>query len=71
MSGFLTVAQVADELGFSPRTILRWIAAGNLQAVRTPGGRLRISQTAWSEFLAVRSTGMGGGTLAGVDGGGE
>jgi excisionase family DNA binding protein len=71
VSGFLTVAQVADELGFSPRTILRWIAAGNLQAVRLPGGRLRISQTAWSAFLAERSTGTRGVTLACVDEGGK
>ena len=56
MSGYLTVASVADELGFSPRTILRWIDAGHLEAVRLPGGRLRISQTALETMLAECAT---------------
>lgn len=67
MSSFLTVAAVAEEAGFSPRTVLRWVEAGELEAVRFPGGRLRISQTAWMAFLSERSTGSAGGTLAAVD----
>ena len=54
--GYLTVAAVAEEAGFSPRTVLRWVEAGDLEAVRFPGGRLRIPQTAWMAFLAERST---------------
>lgn len=54
-SAYLTVAQVADELGFSPRTVLRWIDAGHLDAVRLPGGQLRIPQSAYSSFLTRHS----------------
>jgi excisionase family DNA binding protein len=35
----LTVAQVADQLGTSPRTVQRWIKDGRLTAIRLPGGR--------------------------------
>jgi excisionase family DNA binding protein len=71
VSAFLTVAAVADELGFSPRTVLRWIEAGDLEAVRLPGGRLRIPQSAWIAFLADHATTNGARTLASVDEGGE
>ena len=67
MSAYLTVAAVADQADFSPRTILRWIERGELEAVRLPGGRLRISQTAWMAFLAERSTMPAGSTLDAVD----
>jgi excisionase family DNA binding protein len=71
MSGYLTVAAVAEEAGFSPRTILRWVERGELEAVRFPGGRLRISQSAWMAFVAERTTTNGARTLVGVDDGGE
>lgn len=35
----LTVAQVADQLGTSSRTVQRWIKDGRLRAIRLPGGR--------------------------------
>ena len=67
MSGaYLTVAQVADDLGFSPRTILRWIDQGEIEALRLPGGRLRISQTAYSTWLAAHTMTTGGRTLGKV-----
>ena len=57
MSGaYLTVAAIADAAGFSPRTVLRWVERGDLEAVRFPGGRLRISEAAWSAFLSERTT---------------
>jgi excisionase family DNA binding protein len=71
MSGYLTVAAVAEEAGFSTRTVLRWVEAGDLEAVRFPGGRLRIPQTAWLAFLAEHTTTNGLRTLVGVDEGGE
>jgi excisionase family DNA binding protein len=43
VTGFLTVAQVAEMLEVSPRTVLRWVERGDLPAVRLPGGRLRVS----------------------------
>ena len=71
MSGAdLTVAAVADELGFSPRTILRWIDAGHLGAVRLPGGRLRIPQNAVNELLAAGSTRAALGIVAAPNEGG-
>ena len=51
--------------------VLRWVERGDLEAVRFPGGRLRISQTAWKAFLAEHSTTSGARTLASVDEGGE
>jgi len=42
-------------------------ARGDLEAVRFPGGRLRISQRAWMAFLAERSTMPAGSTLDAVD----
>ena len=71
MNRYLTVAQVADDLGFSPRTILRWIDAGHLEAVRLPGGRLRIPQSALAAMLATGSTHQATGIVAAVDRGGE
>jgi excisionase family DNA binding protein len=47
---WLTVAQVADAEQVSPRTILRWIDAGELRARRQPGGRLRISSEWYADF---------------------
>jgi excisionase family DNA binding protein len=56
MSAYLTAAAVADELGVSTRTVLRWIERGDLAAVRLPGGRLRVSQIALAERVASWST---------------
>jgi excisionase family DNA binding protein len=56
MSGWLTVAAVADELEVSPRTVLRWIERGDLAAVRLPGGRLRIAQAEVDAKLVRWST---------------
>ncbi len=69
MSGYMTVAQVADDLGFSPRTILRWIDAGQLEAVRLPGGRLRIPQSALVALLEAGSTRPAVGIVGSVDDG--
>lgn len=71
MTAFLTVAQVADELGFSPRTVLRWIDAGHLDAVRLPGGRLRISENAYSSFVTRHSVVRRGRMVAVRPSGGE
>lgn len=37
----LTARQVADMLGFSTETVLRWTRAGQLPGFRLPGGQLR------------------------------
>ena len=54
---YLTVAQVADELAVSARTVLRWINSGHLEAVRLPGGRLRVGRAELSRFLADAAIG--------------
>jgi excisionase family DNA binding protein len=64
---WLTVAQVAYEFGFSPRTVLRWVDSGELPALRTPGGRLRISQSALDSWAATRMTVRTSPTLAASD----
>ena len=48
---WLRVAEVADMLGFTPRTISTWIDRGDLPACRLPNGRLRIPQTAVDRLL--------------------
>lgn len=58
MSAFLTVAQVAEEVGVSARTVLRWLDAGELPCLRLPGGGIRIPQVAYVEWLESR-TGVG------------
>ena len=42
LSQFLTVREVAHLVRCSPRTVLRWIDAGQLAAARLPGGEFRI-----------------------------
>lgn len=37
----LTVAQVADLFGVTPRTVTRWARSGRLSAIRTLGGHHR------------------------------
>jgi excisionase family DNA binding protein len=64
MSTWLTVASVADDLGVSPRTVLRWVERGELEALRLPGGRLRISHVAYSSWLAARTVPASQRTLA-------
>ncbi len=44
----LPVAQVADALGVSPRTVRRWIGAGKLQAIRPGGPQAPLLVLAWS-----------------------
>ena len=51
MTTYLTAADVAETLGVSTRTVLRWIERGDLAAVRLPGGRLRVSEAALAAHL--------------------
>lgn len=67
MSGFLTVAEVAADLRVSPRTILRWVEAGDLVALRLPGGRLRIPETALAAWTTERMTTAATRTLTAAD----
>lgn len=38
----LNIQQACDRAGCSKRTMYYWVKAGKVEAVRTPGGKLRI-----------------------------
>lgn len=50
---YLTVAQVAAELGFSRASIYKWIDTGILEAAQlgTKKGSLRIARTSLDSFI--------------------
>jgi excisionase family DNA binding protein len=52
----LTARQVAELVGVSPETVLRWTRRGELPAIRLPGGRLRYDAAAIDEWLVARAT---------------
>jgi excisionase family DNA binding protein len=49
---FLTIAEVAERLRVSTRTVRRWIKAGDLIAYRV-GGLVRVAESDLRAFLAV------------------
>src|SRR5512133_4236243 len=51
---FLTSAEVAEQVGVSPRTVSNWIRDGHLRAHRTPGGHARIAAVDLRQFLDER-----------------
>ena len=53
---YLTVEQIARELGLSEETILRWIRNKELKAYRL-GKTYRITKEDYQEFLDQRYTG--------------
>jgi excisionase family DNA binding protein len=53
---YLTVEQIAKELGLSEETILRWIRNKELKAYRL-GKTYRITKEDYQEFLDQRYTG--------------
>ena len=40
----LTSGEVAALFGVDPKTVARWVLAGNLDAIRTPGGQYRFRE---------------------------
>lgn len=50
MRPFYTTRQVADLLGVSAPTVIKWVESGALIAHRTPGGHRRISHEALDSF---------------------
>ena len=55
MARFYTVAQVADMLGVSPRSVRRWTAESDLRAHRF-GRQVRISETDLRAFVEAGRT---------------
>jgi excisionase family DNA binding protein len=52
----LTARTVADRLGVTPRTVLRWTRRGELPAIRLPGGALRYDERDLDAWLDERAT---------------
>jgi excisionase family DNA binding protein len=62
----LTAREVAEQLGYSSETILRWTRQHKLRGIRMPDGRLRYRDEDIEAWLAARETGRtpGEGVLA-------
>ncbi len=54
MTDYLSITDVARELGVNDRTVRRWIKAGELHATRDIVGRYRISRVDLDEFVRRR-----------------
>ncbi len=52
----LTARQVADRLGVSAETVLRWTRRGQLPAFRLPGGALRYRDVDLAVWFAEKAT---------------
>jgi excisionase family DNA binding protein len=52
----LTAREVADVLGVSAETVLRWTRRGELPALRLPGGAIRFREDDLDSWLAGRAT---------------
>jgi excisionase family DNA binding protein len=53
----LTARLVAEQLGLSTETVLRWTRRGELPAIRLPGGAIRFREDELEAWLAKRATG--------------
>lgn len=51
---WLTPAQVAQSLQVKAATVYRWLAAGKVHGLRTPGGRRRVC---WQSLIAAPAGG--------------
>lgn len=56
MIGLLTAREVAEALGMSNETILRWTRAGKLPAIRLPSGAIRYRESDLDQWIAARAT---------------
>jgi excisionase family DNA binding protein len=52
----LTAREVAEVLGVSAETVLRWVRAGKLPAIRLPSGAIRFQEPALDAWMAERAT---------------
>jgi excisionase family DNA binding protein len=52
----LTARAVADTLGVSAETVLRWTRRGELPAIRLPGGAVRFRDDDLDQWLGERAT---------------
>lgn len=52
----LTAREVAGLLGVSTETVLRWVRAGKLRAVKLPSGQTRFREDELDAWIAERAT---------------
>jgi excisionase family DNA binding protein len=52
----LTAREVADALGVSAETVLRWTRRCEVPAIRLPGGAIRFRQDQLDRWLTERAT---------------
>jgi excisionase family DNA binding protein len=52
----LTAREVAERLGVSPATVLRWVRRGELPAIRLPSGAIRFRESELEAWLEQRAT---------------
>ena len=52
----LTARELAELLGVSAATVLRWTRAGDLPAIRLPSGQIRYRQDELDGWLGERAT---------------
>jgi len=48
----LKLREVAERMGVSYWTAWHWVAAGELRAIRTPSGRIRVPESALEEKIS-------------------
>ena len=53
----LTTREVAELLGVSSESVLRWVRRGDLPAIRLPGGAIRFRPDDIEAWLADRTVG--------------
>lgn len=53
---WLTLADIAEELDVSVRTVMRWVERGELPAIELPGGRKRVHRQMFDAWLESRLT---------------
>jgi excisionase family DNA binding protein len=54
--GLLTAREVAELVGVSTETVLRWVRRGDLPAFRLPGRAIRFRQDDLDAWLGERAT---------------
>jgi excisionase family DNA binding protein len=52
----LTAREIAELIGVSSETVLRWTRKGMLPAIRLPGGAIRYREDEFEAWLTVRAT---------------
>lgn len=51
----LTTRELAEQLGVSAETVLRWVKRGQLPGIRLPSGALRFPEATIEQWLASRA----------------